>query len=196
MRLCDRDIEIWLKKNKLIITPRPSKDRINGATVDLKLWNKFRIFESYNAAYIDFDLISSLKNNNSNSWNYNMTNEIKISEKEKFFLHPGELVLALTLESITIPDNLIGWLDGRSSLARFGLMVHATSHRIDPGWSGNIVLEFYNSGKLPILLRPNMIIGSISFELLTNSAIRPYNKKKNAKYLNQIDTVIKINNLT
>ena len=58
------------------------------------------------------------------------------------------LALAVTLESVTLPADLVGWLDGRSSLARLGLMVHVTAHRIDPGWSGCIVLEFYNSGKL------------------------------------------------
>ena len=50
--------------------------------------------------------------------------------------------------------------------ARLGLMVHVTAHRIDPGWEGKIVLEFYNSGKLPLALRPNMVIGALSFEVL------------------------------
>lgn len=62
------------------------------------------------------------------------------------YLHPGELALAVTYESVTLPADLVGWLDGRSSLARLGLMVHVTAHRIDPGWSGRIVLEFFNAG--------------------------------------------------
>ncbi len=73
----------------------------------------------------------------------------------------------MTLESVTLPADLVGWLDGRSSLARLGLMVHVTAHRIDPGWSGCIVLEFYNSGKLPLALRPGMLIGALSFEPLS-----------------------------
>lgn len=60
-----------------------------------------------------------------------MSDEINLPEGEAFFLHP-ELALAVTLESVTIPDDLVGWLDGRSSLARLGLMVHVTAHRIDP----------------------------------------------------------------
>uniref|UniRef100_A0A1A9Z0V5 Uncharacterized protein n=1 Tax=Glossina pallidipes TaxID=7398 RepID=A0A1A9Z0V5_GLOPL len=188
MRLCDHDIEKWLNKNQLTIIPRPSKDRINGATVDLKLSNKFRIFTGYKIDYIDAAFISS--KNNHDILTHKITNQIEIGEKEIFFLHPKELVLALTVEYLTLPNNLVGWLDGRSSLARLGLMVHATSHRIDPGWSGNIVLEFYNSGKLPIALRPNMLIGAVSFELLTNAAIRPYNKKKHAKYLYQSEITI------
>lgn len=78
-----------------------------------------------------------------------MSEEIVLQDDEAFFLHPGELALAVTYESVTLPNDLVGWLDGRSSLARLGLMVHVTAHRIDPGWKGRIVLEFFNSGKLP-----------------------------------------------
>lgn len=114
-----------------------------------------------------------------------MSDEITLSEDDVFYLHPGELALAVTLESVTLPDNLVGWLDGRSSLARLGLMVHVTAHRIDPGWHGQIVLEFYNSGKLPLALRPGMVIGALSFEPLSGSADRPYNRRSDAKYKNQ-----------
>ena len=99
---------------------------------------------------------------------------------KSFFLHPGELALAMTLESVTLPDNIVGWLDGRSSLARLGLMVHVTAHRIDPGWSGNIVLEFFNSGKLPLALKPGMKIGALSFEVLSGAAEKPYNAREDA----------------
>ena len=84
-----------------------------------------------------------------------------------------------------MPDNIVGWLDGRSSLARLGLMVHVTAHRIDPGWSGQIVLEFYNSGKLPLALRPKMKIAALNFETMSSSAARPYNKRDDAKYKGQ-----------
>ncbi|MGL5674420.1 MAG: dCTP deaminase, partial [Plesiomonas shigelloides] len=87
--------------------------------------------------------------------------------------------------SVTLPDDVVGWLDGRSSLARLGLMVHVTAHRIDPGWQGRIVLEFYNSGKLPLALRPKMLIGALSFEPLTGPAARPYNSRADAKYKGQ-----------
>jgi dCTP deaminase len=76
----------------------------------------------------------------------------------------------VTFESVTLPADLVGWLDGRSSLARLGLMVHVTAHRIDPGWSGRIVLEFFNAGKLPLALRPGMMIGALSFEPLSGPA--------------------------
>ena len=84
---------------------------------------------------------------------------------------------------------IVGWLDGRSSLARLGLMVHATAHRIDPGWQGKIVLEFFNSGKLPLALRPKMTIGALNFERLNTAVSKPYNTRKNAKYKDQQEAV-------
>jgi dCTP deaminase len=114
-----------------------------------------------------------------------MSEAIVIEDDQAFFLHPGELALAVTYEDVTLPSDIVGWLDGRSSLARLGLMVHVTAHRIDPGWSGKIVLEFYNSGKLPLALRPKMTIGALNFELLSAPAARPYNKRPNAKYQEQ-----------
>jgi len=182
MRLCDRDIEAWLDSGKLAITPRPPVERINGATVDVRLGNQFRTFSGHTAAFID---LSGPKHEVSAALDRVMSDEIVLPEGEAFFLHPGELALAVTLESVTIPDDLVGWLDGRSSLARLGLMVHVTAHRIDPGWQGRIVLEFYNSGKLPLALRPGMLIGALSFEPLSGPAARPYNRRENAKYRGQ-----------
>ncbi|QPS89280.1 dCTP deaminase [Serratia plymuthica] len=182
MRLCDRDIEAWLDSEKLVISPRPPIERINGATVDVRLGNQFRVFRGHTAAFID---LSGPKDEVSAALDRVMSDEIVLPEGEAFFLHPGELALAVTLESVTLPSDLVGWLDGRSSLARLGLMVHVTAHRIDPGWQGRIVLEFYNSGKLPLALRPGMLIGALSFEPLSGPAARPYNSRQDAKYLDQ-----------
>ncbi|MFT8211603.1 MAG: dCTP deaminase [Symbiopectobacterium sp.] len=182
MRLCDRDIESALDNGHLVITPRPPVERINGATVDVRLGNQFRVFSGHTAAFID---LSGPKDEVSAALDRVMSDEINLPEGEAFFLHPGELALAVMLESVTLPDDLVGWLDGRSSLARLGLMVHVTAHRIDPGWRGRIVLEFYNSGKLPLALRPGMIIGALSFEPLSGPAARPYNRREDAKYKDQ-----------
>ncbi|GAK25796.1 dCTP deaminase [Serratia liquefaciens] len=182
MRLCDRDIEACLDCEKLVISPRPPIERINGATVDVRLGNQFRVFRGHTAAFID---LSGPKDEVSAALDRVMSDEIVLPEGEAFFLHPGELALAVTLESVTLPNDLVGWLDGRSSLARLGLMVHVTAHRIDPGWQGRIVLEFYNSGKLPLALRPGMLIGALSFEPLSGPAARPYNSRQDAKYRDQ-----------
>lgn len=182
MRLCDTDIINHLNEGLIAISPRPSDDYITGVTVDLTLGNRFRVFQDHAAPYID---LSGPKVETEKALESIMSDEIIISEEKAFFLHPGQLALAMTHESITIPDNLVGWLDGRSSLARLGLMVHVTAHRIDPGWSGNIVLEFYNSGKLPLALKPHMKIGALSFETLSGPAAKPYRSRIDAKYKDQ-----------
>ncbi|VEB25159.1 dCTP deaminase [Avibacterium volantium] len=186
MRLCDTDIERYLDEGIISLTPRPDNDKINGATVDVRLGNSFRVFREHTAPYID---LSGPKEEVSAQLEAVMSDEILIDDGEAFFLHPGELALATTFEAVSLPANIIGWLDGRSSLARLGLMVHVTAHRIDPGWNGRIVLEFYNSGKLPLALRPKMVIGALSFEVLSGEASRPYNRRQDAKYKDQQNAV-------
>jgi dCTP deaminase len=182
MRLCDKDIKKFIASGEIIITPTPSENNISGITVDVKLGSKFRVFEEHQAPYID---LSGAKETVQAALDSVMSDEIEIADDKAFFLHPGELALAVTHESITLPSNMVGWLDGRSSLARLGLMVHATAHRIDPGGSGNSVLEFFNSGKLPLALKPKMKIGALSFELLSDHAEKPYNSRNDAKYKGQ-----------
>jgi dCTP deaminase len=186
MRLCDRDIERYLAEGKISIEPAPDKDMISGVSVDIRLGNKFRVFQAHAAPYID---LSGPRAEVDKALNSVMSDEIFIADGDVFILHPAELALAVTQESVTLPDDIVGWLDGRSSLARLGLMVHVTAHRIDPGWAGNIVLEFYNSGKLPLALRPKMKIGALNFELMTGPADRPYNKRTDAKYQQQSGAV-------
>ena len=182
MRLSDRDIIAALNAGRIGIEPRPEDRVVSGVSVDLRLGHRFRVFSSHTIPYID---LSGSREQVDQAVEKVMGDEIFISDRETFVLHPGELALGVTLESITLPDDLVGWLDGRSSLARLGLMVHVTAHRIDPGWSGNIVLEFFNSGKLPLALRPGMAIGAMSFETLTGPAERPYTKRDDAKYRGQ-----------
>ncbi len=182
MRLCDRDIERLMDEGRIRIEPRPGSDRISGVSVDLRLGNRFRVFNDHAAPYID---LSGPRAEVDLAIDRIMGQELQLAEGDAFFLHPGELALSVTLESIGLPDDVVGWLDGRSSLARLGLMVHVTAHRIDPGWEGQIVLECYNSGKLPLALRPGMTIGAINFETMSGPAARPYNKRADAKYRDQ-----------
>ena len=186
MRLCDRDIEKSLDSGAIVIEPRPDASRISGISVDLTLGNSFRAFNDHAAPYVD---VSGSRESINKVLDSIMSKEIVLASGEAFFLHPGELALAVTRETITLPDDIVGWLDGRSSLARLGLMVHVTAHRIDPGWSGQIVLEFFNGGKLPIALRPGMCIAAINFETMTGAAERPYNKRVDAKYKDQSSAV-------
>ncbi len=182
MKLSDRDIIQHLKIGKIGIDPVPDQNKIKGISVDLRLANKFRVFNDHTAPFID---LSGESGEMQRLMDKIMGDEVVIEDGQAFFLHPGELALASTFESVSIPDDLVGWLDGRSSLARLGLMVHVTAHRIDPGWQGQIVLEIFNSGKLPLALRPGMDICAINFETLSSAAIKPYNKRADAKYRNQ-----------
>ncbi|MDH5324175.1 MAG: dCTP deaminase [Gammaproteobacteria bacterium] len=182
MRLCDRDILAAFAQGRIKVDPRPDDNAISGVSVDLRLGRRFRNFSSHGIPFID---LSGSRAEVDAAIEQVMSDEIIIDDGQAFFLHPGELALGITLESVTLPDDIVGWLDGRSSLARLGLMVHVTAHRIDPGWSGNIVLEFFNSGKLPLALRPGMGIGAISFEPMSGVADRPYRKRSDAKYRDQ-----------
>ena len=186
MRLCDKDIERCIADGKIVIEPQPDASMISGVSVDIRLGNEFRVFKNNTAPFID---LSGPREEVQAQMNAVMSEEIVIPDGEAFFLHPGELALAVTFESVTLPADIVGWLDGRSSLARLGLMVHVTAHRIDPGWSGQIVLEFYNSGKLPLALRPGMKIAALNFETMSGEADRPYNKRVDAKYKGQTGAV-------
>ncbi|PYE35553.1 dCTP deaminase [Idiomarina fontislapidosi] len=182
MRLTDHEIEQALADGRIGIEPTPSQQNISGVTLDIHLGSEFRVLQDHAAAYID---ISGSRADIEAAIHEVMSDEINLKPDQAFFIHPGEFALAVTHESIHLPDDMVGWLDGRSSLARLGLMVHVTAHRIDPGWKGQIVLEFYNGGKLPLALRPGMKIGAISFEQLSGPCARPYNKRADAKYKDQ-----------
>ncbi|NRD74441.1 dCTP deaminase [Shewanella sp. VB17] len=186
MRLTDTEIETCLDNGSIVMEPRPSADAISGVSVDVKLGDQFRVFQDHTAPFID---LSGPTSDVQKSLDDVMSDMIVIPEGGAFFLHPGELALAVTYETVTLPADIVGWLDGRSSLARLGLMVHVTAHRIDPGWHGKIVLEFFNSGKLPLALRPNMTIGALNFERLNQAVARPYNKRTDAKYQDQQEAV-------
>ncbi|GAA0783327.1 MULTISPECIES: dCTP deaminase [Pseudomonadati] len=186
MRLTDIEIEQSLDEGLIVISPRPPVDAISGVSVDVRLGDQFRVFQDHTAPFID---LSGPSVEMQAALDRVMGDKITIAEGDAFFLHPGELALAVTLETVTLPANIVGWLDGRSSLARLGLMVHVTAHRIDPGWQGKIVLEFFNSGKLPLALRPGMTIGALNFERLSGPVARPYNQRKTAKYKDQQDAV-------
>ncbi len=182
MRLSDGDIEQRMADGSIVIDPQPASDAIAGISVDLRLDHRFRVFNNNSVTHLD---LSGDRIQLERDINRIMSKEIEIEADDALFIHPGELVLGATLESVSVPEDLVGWLDGRSSLARLGLMVHVTAGRIDPGWQGQIVLEFYNNGKLPLALRPGMVICAMSFEMLSSPALRPYNKRENAKYRDQ-----------
>ena len=99
------------------------------------------------------------------------------NNRQPFILHPGEFVLGSTLERVGIPDDLVARLEGKSSLGRLGLLIHSTAGYIDPGFEGQITLEFSNVASLPIAIHAGMRIGQISFLQMTTPVDRPYQGK-------------------
>ncbi len=179
MRLSDRDLKQALRQGEICITPSVNLDLVQGVTVDLRLGSQFRVFSGHKIPYID---LGASATNLQESLDCLMGSVVEVAENERFVIHPGELVLGVTLESIKISNQYVGWLDGRSSLARLGLMIHVTSHRIDPGWDGQVVLEFYNSGRVPLGLAPKMKICAINFEKLSSPAEFSYLDRASSKY--------------
>ena len=177
MVLSDRDFKIALKTGKIKITPAPDLAvQLGSCSIDLRLGNAFRIFESGVHGVID-----PQKNAG-----HEFTKEVIVKEGTAFVMQPGDFVLGTTVEKLEVPDDLLGNLEGRSSIGRLGIIIHSTAASIDPGMRGHITLELANMGKLPVALYPNMRICSISFEQLTSPSEVPYYKKKSAKYLGQV----------
>ena len=177
MVLSDRDIKKYLKQQKIIISPTPDlTTQLGSCSIDLRLGNSFRVFEHSKYPYID----PSQKD-----YSNEITREIIVSDGGKFIMQPGDFVLAVTKERVTISPELLGRLEGRSSLGRLGIVVHSTASVFDPGWDGNPVLELGNLGRMAVALTPGMRICSFTFEELSSAAEVPYTKKKNAKYVGQ-----------
>lgn len=184
MKLSDVDILEHMRRGKIRIDPAPADAMVNGASVDLRLGREFRVFSMHSASHID--LGTSRAEINAAIMRV-MSAEIMLDgDDDVFYLHPGELALGVTEERIELSDDLCGTINGRSSLARLGLMVHSTAHFIDPGWSGAIVLEFFNCGRLPLGLRPGMPVCAVAFEPLSSPAKRHYGARQDAKYAGQI----------
>jgi dCTP deaminase len=178
MVLSDIDITHALENQSIQIDPMPDMSiALGSCSIDLQLGNDFRIFEYSKRPYIDTRKKTLPKD---------VTKEISVSDDESFVLQPGDFVLAITKESVTIPNTLIARLEGRSSLGRLGIVVHSTASMIDAGWSGRIVLELGNLGRMPVALYPGMRICALTFEQLSSPARTPYVAKKHAQFRKQV----------
>jgi len=172
--LSDRDIRAELNSGRLGIDPF-EEDLVQPSSVDVRLDNLFRVFNNTRYTHID----PSVRQDD-------LTTLVEPKEGEPFVLHPGEFVLGSTLERCTLPDNLAGRLEGKSSLGRLGLLTHSTAGFIDPGFTGHITLELSNVANLPITLWPGMKIGQLCLLRLTSPAEHPYGSSKaGSKYQGQ-----------
>ena len=161
--LSDRTIRQEIAAGRIRIEPF-DPECVQPASVDVHLDRVFRVFRNARRPYIDvrkpMDDLTELE---------------RIEDDDvPFILHPGEFVLGSTLERVTLPDDLVARLEGKSSLGRLGLLIHSTAGFIDPGWDGHVTLELSNVANLPITIYPGMKIGQISFVQLSEPAERPY----------------------
>ncbi len=179
MILSDRDIKLALKTGRVKIeSVQPEMFmHIHASSMDLHLGNSFKLYEHSRFAVIDPKQPETFTGN---------MRLITVKEGESYMVQPGEFVLGVTEESITVPDDLVVRVEGRSSLGRLGIIVHSTAGFVDPGFSGTITLEISNLNRMPIALYPGMRICQIAFEQMSSPAETPYHKKPHSKYQGQV----------
>ena len=178
MILSDRDIIKNIENEKIKITPEPDLEvQLGSCSIDFRLGNTFRIFESNRYSFIDLRGKTDLNH---------FMKRIEITDEDAFVMQPGEFVLAATKEKLELSNDLMARLEGRSSLGRLGLIVHSTAGVFDPGWIGIATLELGNLGRMPLKLYPGMRICSFTFEQLSSPARVSYRQKKDNKYSDQM----------
>ncbi|NQY56231.1 MAG: dCTP deaminase [Ilumatobacteraceae bacterium] len=164
MILSDRTMREQIATGRIVIEPFDDA-LIQPSSIDVRISPLFRVFRNHTRAVIDVkqdmaDLTELI--------------ELDPDSDDPFILHPGEFVLGSTLERIGMPNDIVGRVDGKSSLGRLGLLIHSTAGFVDPGFDGHITLELANVASLPITLYPGMKIGQISFMQMTTPADEPY----------------------
>jgi len=174
--LSDRDIRAAIKAGRIVIDPFVA-DAVQPSSVDLHLDRRFRVFRNSRYPFIDVREPQP-----------DLTELVEIDVEQPFILHPGEFVLGSTLERVALPDDLVGRLEGKSSLGRLGLLIHSTAGYVDPGWDGNLTLELSNVANLPITLYYGMKIGQISFQRMSSPVEIAYGDERiGSRYRGQRD---------
>ncbi|TSC79155.1 MAG: dCTP deaminase [Candidatus Peregrinibacteria bacterium Gr01-1014_25] len=150
---------------------------IHASSMDLRLGNTFKLYEHSKFAVLDPKKPETFAGN---------MRTITVPDGDSFIVQPGEFVLGVTREKITVPDDLVVRVEGRSSLGRLGIIVHSTAGFVDPGFSGTITLEISNLNRLPVALYPGMRVCQLAFEQMSSPAETPYDAKPGSKYQGQV----------
>jgi dCTP deaminase len=159
--LSDGSIRRLVEEGRIGIDPY-APELMQPSSLDVRVDRYFRVFRNSRYPFIDVKARQE-----------DLTELVEVAD-EPFILHPGEFVLGSTLERVTLPDDLVARLEGKSSLGRLGLLIHSTAGFIDPGWDGHVTLELSNVANLPITIYPEMKIGQLSFVQLSEPAELPY----------------------
>ncbi len=174
--LSDGTIARLVGEGRIRIEPWDER-MVQPASVDLRLGPSFRVFHNHRAAAIDLDDPPA-----------NLTEQVLIEDDIPFIIHPGEFVLGRTLERVELPTDLVARIEGKSSLGRLGLIVHATAGFVDPGFHGTLTLEITNLTRVPIKLYAGRPIAQLSFMALDAPALRPYGSPElGSHYQGQVD---------
>jgi dCTP deaminase len=174
--LSDRSIRSEIAAGRIVVEPLDA-DLIQPSSIDVRVDRRFRVF--HNARYPYIDVRKPMEE---------LTELVEVEGDEPFILHPGEFVLGQTLERVTLPDDLVARLEGKSSLGRLGLLIHSTAGFVDSGFSGNLTLELSNVANLPITIYHGMPIGQISFMRMDGPVERPYGSDEtDSKYQGQAE---------
>jgi dCTP deaminase len=171
MVLSDKDIRKYIKAKKIVINPL-NEAHIRPAAVDLTLHENFRVFRNNSNTHIDV------------KEEFDVTELVKAKKDGSLIIHPREFILGSTREIVMLPPDLIGLLEGRSSLGRIGLIVHATASFVQPGFSGYLTFEMSNISNLPIKLYAGMSVAQLAFLEMSSPVKMDYSKLKN-KYQDQ-----------
>jgi dCTP deaminase len=178
MILSDRDIVAALDAGRIKIDPAPDlAAQLGSVSIDFRLGRTFMVFEHSRHSYIDPRQPHSIGE---------AMRTIEVDDEEPFIMQPGDFALASTIESLELPDDLLGRLEGRSSIARLGITVHSTAAVFEPGWTGTATMELSNLGRMAVALYPGMRICAFSFETVSSPVMTPYRSKRNAKYAGQV----------
>src|ERR1700684_2540300 len=177
MVLSDVDIRRYLAEGKIRISPQLPPEQFGSCSVDFKLGGEFNVFEHSRNAYIDLRENKGIEG---------LMKSVIVPASESFILQPREFVLAITEERLELADDVLGRLEGRSSLGRIGIIVHGTAGLFDPGWAGKATLELSNLSRMAVALYPGMRICSFTFEQLSSPSAVPYRQKPGNKYAGQL----------
>lgn len=176
--LSDRDILKALDSGRIRIDPLPDLDKQLGSiSVDFRLGTTFMVFEHSRFSFIDPRSSQSIGD---------AMRTIEVADGEAFIMQPGDFALASTMESLELADDLLGRLEGRSSIARLGITVHSTAALFEPGWIGTATMELSNLGRMAVALYPGMRVCAFSFEEVSSPVRTPYRDKIGNKYAGQL----------
>jgi len=170
MILSDGEIRKAVSSGKIVIEPF-EEECLQPASYDLHLSNQFKVFKPHMTEIID-----------TKSPTINLMEDCILGREDFFVLHPRSFALALIAEKTGVDNRHVGRLEGKSSLARLGLIIHTTAGFLDPGNSLQLTLELFNASPLPIKLYPGMKIAQIAFEELGEECETPYGLMKGSSY--------------